>query len=273
MKILTETSAVLAYLISRSGIKRGRIWDALRPLLGEGLITAEGRHHQIQRAQLGNALSRIEDKTIEEAVQSFPLPTGPGRIDLNRLAQDWVEQVMRRVLFGAPDGQVGDAIRAWLRLFPLRMLGLPVGQRYIDILDREVQSLTRPDWMPVEFATRDQIATLYVAAVETTASSCAAALAGHSEWNPIWFLPRQDRTGGTTLLATTAPELRYGAGHRKCLGKDLAEKVIGMIVKRFREELEVTPVLYDLRPTWGLTRRPRKLLAQVDRKILRGDLR
>lgn len=53
MRLVKDACPILR---ARRYIKAGRIWRALRPLLGNGLILAEGEDHIRQRQQIGAAL-------------------------------------------------------------------------------------------------------------------------------------------------------------------------------------------------------------------------
>lgn len=189
-----------------------------------------------------------------------------GVANLPDLALAAVEQVVRRVLFGAEVGEdVGPAIRGWLRLFPLRLLGLPVGGRHLKRLNRALAALPRPAWMPSDLRpeeVRDQLATLYVAAVATTASDVTWTLLGTRDALPIWFVPRQHRDTGESAIVLLGEGSKFGAGPRKCLGEQLAGFVGEATCHLLTERMSWAPHRLDLRPKLGLTRWPRRALVR-----------
>lgn len=247
------------FLRAREWVRKGAIWDALRPLLGNGLILAQGEEHVRQRAQIGNALSRIPRADVEAAVASVELPAPGERVDVAELMTRIAEHVMRRLLFGAPAAaEIGPAIRAWLRLFPLRLLGLPVGRRHLRTIDRALAALPRPAWMPEDLGpaqTRHQLATLYVAGVETTAAAMTWAFLKTPQ-PPLRFLPRRHEHTGENAILLLSVETMFGAGPRKCIGKQLAEQVQEVVLELVGA-VEWRPVLVDARPRLGLTNWPR----------------
>lgn len=107
MRLVKDACPILR---ARRYIKAGRIWRALRPLLGNGLILAEGADHIRQRQQIGAALRKIPQADIDAAVRSFSWPDVGARVDLAKVMLQLAEHVMRRVLFGVDSGpNVGSA--------------------------------------------------------------------------------------------------------------------------------------------------------------------
>lgn len=262
--LIVKSTEACPLLRAREWVKRGRIWTALRPLLGNGLLTSEGAEHTRQRQWIGNALRRIERDDIADAVESFTWPAPGQVVDVTDMMLRLSEHVMRAVLFGADaSASIGPAIRGWLRLFPLRLLGLPVGRGYLRTLDREIAALPRPAWMPEDLSpqeVRDQLATLYVAAVETTAAALTWQAGGVVRSTPIWFLPRQHAETGENALVMLSPDCRFGAGHRKCIGDELARDVLAAVRDHMALWQTWEPVRLDMRPRWGLTRWPKRVI-------------
>lgn len=265
MRIVTG-SAVCPLLRARQWVKRGRIWRALRPLLGNGLILAEGEEHIRQRRQIGDALRKIPQDAIDAAVEAFEFPPIGARVNLAHLMMQLTEHVMRRVLFGVDGGEgVGDAIRSWLRWMPLQLLGLPMGWRHLRRLDAALAAIPRPAWMPADLSpreVRDQLATLYVASVETTAADLTWRLAGRPN-TPIWFVPRQHAETGEDVVCLLSLADKFGAGPRRCIGEQLAQQVGDAVVRKLTQTMRWQPLRLDLRPRFGLTRWPK--LAIVER--------
>ena len=256
MRLVKDACPILR---ARRYIKAGRIWRALRPLLGNGLILAEGEDHIRQRQQIGAALRKIPQADIDAAVRSFSWPDVGARVDLAKVMLQLAEHVMRRVLFGVDSGpNVGSAIRGWLRLMPLHLLGLPVGRKHLRRLDAALAALPRPVWMPdlSPQEVRDQLATLYVASVETTAADLTWRIAGRPQ-PPIWFLPRVDSETGESVICLLGLADKFGAGHRRCIGEQLAMQVADAVLAL---PVRWQPLRLDLRPKLGLTRWPRKAI-------------
>ena len=265
--VVRDPKKVCDILRDRKWVKRGRIWEALHPLLGDGLILAEGQSHLEQREQIGPALRRIPQHVIDDAADDFELPPVGAREDVAVLMMRMVEHVVKRVLFGGAGEEVGPAIRGWLSLVPLQLLGVPAGFLYLRKLDRAIAKLPPLPWMPPSLTARqkrDQIATIYVAAVETTAASLTWELASRPT-GPIWFLPRQNISTGETAICILPSSAKFGVGHRQCLGALLAGQISSAIKRRMTEQSRWLPYRFDLRPRLSLTRWPRMVV--MDRVV------
>lgn len=261
---IVEGAGVCPFLRTRDWVKRGRIWRALRPLLGNGLLLAEGSEHVRQRAAIGNALDRIPPELVEAAVLDYSLPPVGSTVELSDVMLDLVESVVQRVLFNGGHTAAGAAIRGWLRLFPLRLLGLPVGWGHIRKLNRTLAALPRPGWMPEDLTpeeVRDQLATLYVASVETTAAYLTWSLTGHRN-TPIHFVPRQHIETGENAIVLLSNETAFGHGHRHCIGEKFARLMVASITRRMTVGSRWLPMRLDMRPKFGLTRWPKRVQIQ-----------
>ena len=244
MKITRDTSL----LRSRKLCKRGPIWRALRPLLGNGPITADADHARL-REQLGNALHKITG--WREAVYSYPLPETGARFDLGPLVEGWIEHIMLTVLFEAPTARrISHLIRRCVQLAPLRILGIPADRWHLRALNRALDELPTPSWMPECTPTekRDWLATMAVAAEDTTRQRVLGSLVGQDVL-PIWFVPRQTATGENVIILLDKATM-FGAGARKCIGEQIARQVEALCLDR----LQVRVIRGDFRRTGLLTR-------------------
>lgn len=255
MRIIWKTATVDSCLRDRNWAMGGPACTALRPLLGDGLLLATGQAHTALRQQLGGALRSVS------VCLDYDPPAGPCDLgaEMTRLA----ESVIFRTLFGVkpPEG-VGRLVQRCVSLAPFRLLGLPLDWPWLRRLNRVLDALPMPLWLPADLSAkqrRDWAATFVVAGVETLAAKLTAELAG-VELLPICWLPRKHAATGEWVILLLGDEHTYGAGVRKCVGEHLAREVLRQVRERYA--VEVLPGS-DLRATGLITRRLRRVRAVI----------
>lgn len=192
---------------------KGGMWDALNPLLGNGLILSTGVEHRCQRVQLGGALNGKACADMEATArqiiarkadmmagtyneQPFDLAA-----DMRRLS----ERVVLRCLFGSNlPADLGQHIHAAIGISQRRMMAafgaslvpglrsVPVAKwnfigakefaSHMGIIRLRLGELitNRPAWLPADLSPEqaiDQLLTMYVAATDTTAAALTWLLA------------------------------------------------------------------------------------------------
>jgi hypothetical protein len=258
MRVIRKPELVTEILMNNVvWVKTGLVWDVLAPLLGEGLILANGEKHLKQRASIKNSLSKVQG--IEAAIKSYNMPVRTVNLADEMLL--FVETLVLDCLFQAQLPYLGPSIRQFLDSVPYRLLGFSCGSKSLEKLE-EISKLPIPKWMPNNLTVkqkRDQLLTLYVAAVETTAASLTWKLCGKEEL-PIWFLPRQNILTGETVILLLSQEHMFGMGVRKCLGEHLANQITKTVLQTWRFEINKSS---NLKPKFGLTRWPKKAIGKL----------
>lgn len=258
MRVIRKPELVTEILMNNIvWVKTGLVWDVLAPLLGEGLILANRAEHLKQRASIKNSLSKVQG--IEAAIKSYNMPTRTVNLADEMLL--FVETLVLDCLFQAQLPYLGPSIRQFLDSVPYRLLGFSCGSKSLEKLE-EISKLPIPNWMPDNLTAkqkRDQLLTLYVAAVETTAASLTWKLCGKDEL-PIWFLPRQNILTGETAFLLLSKEHMFGVGVRKCLGEHLANQIIKTVLETWKFEVDKSS---NLKPKFGLTRWPKLAIGKL----------
>ena len=206
---LVSSEAEIRQVLTSSDYGKGGAWDALAPLLGEGLILTDGVEHKAQRRQLGGSLGDrgcasmkeaargvIADFADELCMMSEPFDLKPEMMALS-------EKVVLKCLFGCDEAtSIGPHIQTAVRISYRRMLlafaasllpGLRrlgpstwqrIGRREFDaamaVIRGHIAQLPCPPWLAgetSEAARVDQLLTMYAAAMETTAAALTWMLA------------------------------------------------------------------------------------------------
>ena len=200
---LVSSEAEIRQVLTSSDYGKGGAWDALAPLLGEGLILSEGAEHKAQRRQTGGSLGDRGCAAMKEAARSIvsahadELCMMHEPFDLKPEMMALSEKIILKCLFGCDEAtSIGPHIQTAVRISYRRMLlafgasllpGLRrlgpstwqrIGRREFDaamaVIRGHIAQLKCPPWLAgeaSEAARIDQLLTMYVAATETTAAA------------------------------------------------------------------------------------------------------
>ncbi|WP_164904796.1 cytochrome P450 [Streptomyces cyaneus] len=133
---------------------KGRLFERSRPLVGQGLLTAQPQLHRIQRPMIQPAFHRARiaqyTATMRAAAEETMAAWQPGQtVAIDRAMTDLTLSVIARTLFSAPPGSAaftevhqtlpvfvsGAGLRALLPAWLLR-LPLPANRRFTDAVAR-----------------------------------------------------------------------------------------------------------------------------------------
>lgn len=230
MRIVRDPEAVSEILRNRNyQMPDGAVNRMLRPLLGSSsLILAEGEEHKKKRTQLGGPLIMPDLKAI---VANFE--PEDGIVDLGKEMMRLVETVIGSLL-GASSLRVGHLVRKCVALAPFRLIGIPADFWYLRQLNRLIENLPTPPWMPQcsDKERRDWMATFIVAGIDTMTADLVAHLVG-VPMMPIWWLPRKHQQTGELVILVLSPEHKFGAGFRKCIGERIAKELAKEVASAF----------------------------------------
>lgn len=206
---LVSSEAEIRQVLASSDYGKSGAWDALAPLLGEGLILSDGDQYKAQCRQIGGSLGDRGCAGMKEAARGViadfadELCMMREPFDLKPQMMALSEKVVLKCLFGCDEAtSIGTHIQTAVRisyrrmllafaasLFPgLRHLGPStwqrIGRREFDaamaVIRGHIAQLQCPPWLAgetSEAARVDQLLTMYVAATETTAAALTWMLA------------------------------------------------------------------------------------------------
>lgn len=137
---VTEPGLVHALLIDRSGaLDKGRFYDKVRPLAGNGVVLAQGAEHRRQLAMIKPAFHRERLVAYTETMRDVAVAKAESwaagaRIETNEEMHTITLNILSRTMFGA--GVREDAISELVRLLPTVLKGIMVRTIVPDFFDR-----------------------------------------------------------------------------------------------------------------------------------------
>lgn len=252
-RVVHDFADVQAILSDRDWQMAGPVQRMLGPLLGEGVIMAQGTQHTALRRQLG----QMPMPDLHAIVQAFDPPNGP--CDLGEQMTLLVERVIGS-LFGDPDALrgAGRLVRRCVALAPFRLLGLPLDWPWLRKLNRMLAWLPVLPWAQGDSAAaqRDWAANFVVAGIDTLSADLTAQLVG-APLLPIYWLPRKNLKTGELVILLLSEQHKFGGGFRRCAGEHVARELVKLVKQRFRFAL--LPGESDLRPVGLITQRLAKV--------------
>ncbi|MFN8509760.1 MAG: cytochrome P450 [Deinococcaceae bacterium] len=169
--------------------KSGGMWKALKPLLGEGLITAEGESWQKQRrlmqplftrAAIGEHVPNLRALVENECERILQ---GPNTIDIAAEMRSLSQKILLHTIFGTSQMKATAALHTALSALNLRLFLYFLPNSWIPKAREFMQAISEIDQTIAELDTslladsglspkelRDQLVTLYVAGSDTVAT-------------------------------------------------------------------------------------------------------